>query len=105
MLQLIQQQVQVFFERLHEALENQCGDACEIEGHGCYLELALPSGQVFLLNFHEPTQQIWLSSPFSGAHHYAFVEEEWRSTRVPETLISRLSSELEQQFGQPVILR
>jgi len=100
----MQQRAQVFFERLYEALESQCGNTCDIEGHDCYLELTLPSGQVFLLNFHGPTQQIWLSSPFSGAHHYAFEEGEWRSTRGCETFISRLSSELEQQLGQSVDL-
>jgi frataxin len=104
MSQLFQQQARVFFQRLNEALEDQCGEICELDGDDRYLELSLPSGQVFLLNFHEPTQQIWLSSPVSGAHHYAFVDEEWRSTRVSETLLSRLSTELTQQLDQPVRL-
>ena len=101
---LIRQQAQIFFEKLYETLESQCGDRCDIESYDGYLELTLPSEQVFLVNFHEPTQQIWLSSPFSGAHHYAFEEGEWRSTRGCETFLSRLSSELEQQLGQSVDL-
>jgi frataxin len=103
MSQFLQQQARIFFQELNEALEDQCGDV-ELDGDDHYLELSLPSGQIFLLNFHEPTQQIWLSSPVSGAHHYAFVNEAWRSTRASETLLSRLSTELTQQLGHLVVL-
>ncbi len=40
---------------------------------------------VFILNFHEPTSQIWLSSPISGAHHFELKDKNdfksWISTR------------------------
>ena len=40
---------------------------------------------IFILNFHEPTSQIWLSSPISGAHHFELKDKNdfksWKSTR------------------------
>ncbi len=42
-------------------------------------------GKTFILNYHEPTSQIWLSSPKSGAHHFVLKEKKdlksWYSTR------------------------
>ncbi|MEI8295728.1 MAG: frataxin family protein [Alphaproteobacteria bacterium] len=97
-------QSRVFFQRLNEVLDDQCGAICDIDGDDRHIELSLPSGQVFLLNFHGPTQQIWLSSPISGAHHYVFVDEQWCSTRNQEPILDRLSAELTQTLGQSVML-
>ena len=40
---------------------------------------------LFVLSIHNPTQQIWMSSPISGAHHFECKEEgrefKWISTR------------------------
>ncbi len=53
-------------------------------------------GGVWLVNKHAPTRQIWLSSPLSGARHYAFdaPSGEWRDTRGGGSLLEVLSSEL-----------
>ena len=40
--------------------------------------------QIYILSFHEPTSQIWLSSPISGAHHFKISSKDpltWHSTR------------------------
>ena len=50
----------------------------------------------WLINKHAPTRQIWLSSPLSGARHYAFDEASgtWRDTRGGDDLVSLLSAEM-----------
>ena len=40
--------------------------------------------KVFVISIHEPTNQIWLSSPISGAHHFSYDDsnkKNWVSTR------------------------
>jgi len=40
---------------------------------------------IFILSIHNPSNQIWLSSPISGAHHFKLITEKdfksWTSTR------------------------
>ena len=40
---------------------------------------------IFILSIHNPSHQIWLSSPISGAHHFKLITEKdfksWTSTR------------------------
>ena len=40
---------------------------------------------IFILSIHNPSCQIWLSSPISGAHHFRLIAEKdfksWTSTR------------------------
>ena len=55
----------------------------------------------FILSIHSPTSQIWLSSPFSGAHHFknnSLESVEWVSTRdsninLKQLIIKELGSE------------
>ena len=58
-------------------------------------------GSTFILNFHEPTSQIWLSSPKSGAHHFVLKDKynvkSWCSTRdnsinLHELIVSELNT-------------
>ena len=54
--------------------------------------------QVFILSIHNPTLQIWLSSPISGAHHFELVNDtnEWIGTRDKNlNLIEMLQKELD----------
>ena len=39
--------------------------------------------KVFILSVHNPSLQIWLSSPLSGAHHFELASDEnnWTGTR------------------------
>ena len=47
--------------------------------------LKIESGNnIFILSIHNPSSQIWLSSPISGAHHFQISSSEplvWESTR------------------------
>jgi frataxin len=50
----------------------------------------------WIVNKHAPTRQVWLSSPRSGARHYAFdaASGQWKDTRGGTDLLSHLSAEL-----------
>jgi frataxin-like iron-binding protein CyaY len=36
---------------------------------------------IYQINYHGVTQQIWVSSPVSGAHHFQLDGDTWISTR------------------------
>jgi frataxin len=60
------------------------------------LQAETEAGKTFILNRHVPLKQVWLSSPVSGAHHYAWDDGsgEWLSTRGGEPLEARLIADL-----------
>jgi frataxin len=87
-------------DRLMDRIEGGCPDAdAELEGGILTVELA--DGGKYVLNKHGPLKQLWLSSPKSGAWHFAYDEakREWRSTRGPETLPQVLARELGEATG------
>ncbi|MEC8265617.1 MAG: frataxin domain-containing protein [Pseudomonadota bacterium] len=54
--------------------------------------------RVFILSIHNPTSQIWLSSPLSGAHHFELEidTKKWIGTRDKNlNLIEMLKIELD----------
>jgi frataxin len=79
-------------DSLLESLEEEIDDA---ELQGGVLTVEGEEG-TWVVNKHAPTRQIWLSSPKSGARHYAFDEGAglWRDTRGNGDLLSTLSGEL-----------
>ena len=54
----------------------------DFEGENLIIEI---DSSTFVLSIHNPTQQIWVSSPLSGAHHFEYKEDgtgfKWLSTR------------------------
>lgn len=82
-------------DSLLAALEEGIGDHADAELQGGVLTVE-GEGGVWLVNKHAPTRQIWLSSPKSGARHYAFdeVSGQWRDTRGDADLLKTLSAEL-----------
>jgi len=61
------------------------------------LTIHLGDGRQLILNKHRPMQQLWLSSPFSGASHYRYDAQSttWRNTRHPDdTLPHKLYQEI-----------
>ena len=50
------------------------------------LVINLPGGLQYLINKHGVTCQIWLSSPFTGAHHFKRKNDIWVHTRSDEQL-------------------
>jgi frataxin len=86
-------------DSLLAALEEGIGDHTDAELQGGVLTVegdAKSGGGVWLVNKHAPTRQIWLSSPRSGARHYAFdgASGRWQDTRGGDDLLATLSSEL-----------
>lgn len=69
-----------------------CGDA-ELQGGVLTLE---GDGGTWVVNKHAATRQLWLSSPKSGARHYAFEASSglWQDTRGGADLLATLSREL-----------
>lgn len=92
-------------DRLMAGIEDGCPDA-EAELEGGILTVELKGGGKYVLNKHAPLKQLWLSSPKSGAWHFAYdaAKREWRSTRGPETLPQVLASELGAATGAAVAL-
>src|SRR5215510_54324 len=77
------------------ALEEGIGGHADAELQGGVLTVDGDDG-TWIVNKHAPTQQIWLSSPKSGARHYAFEASsgQWRDTRGGADLLTTLSGEL-----------
>ena len=82
-------------DSLLAALEEGIGQHADAELQGGVLTVEGREG-IWLVNKHAPTQQIWLSSPRSGARHYAFdgASGQWRDTRGGDDLLSALTAEL-----------
>ncbi len=91
--------------RLQAAIESAEGelDAELVNG---ILTIETESGGKYLLNRHAPNRQIWLSSPVSGAWHFAWNEEgqAWISTRGSERLDELLGRELSEATGEAIEL-
>jgi frataxin len=86
-------------DSLLAALEAGIGDHADAELQGGVLTVdgdAKSGGGTWIVNKHAPTRQIWLSSPVSGARHYAFDDAtgQWRDTRGGDDLLAVLSAEL-----------
>jgi frataxin len=82
-------------DSLLEALEEDIGEHAEAELQGSVLTVE-GEGGTWIVNKHAPTRQIWLSSPRSGARHYAFDAGSglWQDTRGSGDLLTTLSEEL-----------
>ena len=50
---------------------------------------------IFLLNYHGTMDQIWLSSPISGAHHFVYISPQWLCTRSNRDLEEVLRNDLD----------
>jgi frataxin len=83
-------------DSLLKYLEEEIGEHAEADLQGSVLTVQNAEIGVWLINKHAPTQQVWLSSPKSGARHYAFEagSGRWRDTRGGADLLTVLSAEL-----------
>ncbi len=80
---------------LAETVESKL-DSADLEYIQGVLTIELDDGRQFVVNRHEPTKQIWLSSPISGAHRFAFDEadDKWKKTGTSAILADFLLNEL-----------
>ncbi len=88
-------QFEVRADELLATLEEEIGRHEDADLQGGVLTVEGGQG-TWLLNKHAPTQQIWLSSPLSGARHYAFdaASGRWLDTRGGPDLLKLLAVEL-----------
>lgn len=69
--------------RLMDAIDVSGADALEADLRDGILTIDLESGAQYIINKHAPNREIWVSSPASGAWHFAYDENRraWRDTR------------------------
>lgn len=93
-------------ETLFDALDDAIGDNADVDLEGSILTIELDDGRQYVINKHAPSREIWVSSPVSGAAHYAYDLEAgaWVSTRDASVLTEMLSAELSGVTGQTVTL-
>jgi frataxin len=74
------------------AVEAKLDDRLDVELQEGILTIDMEDGGRYLINKHAPNQQIWLSSPASGAWHFASAGPGagWVSTRDPGTTLAGL---------------
>ena len=69
------------FHRLADSEMNYLMSVIEEQDKDCILDvdilneiltITLPSNKQYVINKQNYTQQIWLSSPFTGAHHFDY---------------------------------
>jgi len=82
-------------DRLLAVLEEEIGDHADAELQGGILTVEGDEG-TWIVNKHAPTRQVWLSSPKSGARHYAYdaPSGQWKDTRGGVDLLAVLAAEL-----------
>ncbi len=94
-------------ETLHDLMdriEAAAGDVLEVDLVGGVLTITLDSGAEYVINKHAPSRELWLSSPASGAGHYAYDEARaaWLEVRTGGALAALLEEELEAVAGRPL---
>jgi frataxin len=90
--------------QVFDAIEDVGMRQAEVDLEGSVLTVEIDGIGTYVLNKHAPMQQLWLSSPRSGAHHFAWDGQRWASTRGGPDLMSLLSGEFGQALGVPVTL-
>lgn len=79
---------------LADFFDTSWGDADVDLGEDALL-ITLPTHKQYIINKHGVTQQLWVSSPFTGAHHFAYQEGAWMCTRTGIRLEDLLKNERE----------
>jgi frataxin len=81
-------------ERIADAVEDNL-DTADADIQSGILTITLPGRGQYVINKHTPNREIWVSSPKSGAYHFAWQNETWVSTRdASVALVPLLSAEL-----------
>jgi len=93
-------------ESLFDAIDEAIGDDADVDLENGILTVELEDGRQYVINKHSPNQQIWLSSPISGAAHYKYDDATtaWISTRSSDVLLDVLNAEMSQIAGVSVRL-
>ena len=83
-------------DSLLTSLEAALADHTDAELQGSSVLNVETDDGTWVVNKHAPTRQIWLSSPRSGARHFAYdlAARAWKDTRGGADLLTVLSGEL-----------
>lgn len=94
-----------FLAALSQAFEDALPQA-EVDLEGSVLSVELEDGGTYVINKHAPMRQIWLSSPTSGATHFARDQESdrWIDTRGGRDLAHMLREEIRAATGAELAL-
>lgn len=91
-------------EAMMETLDEQIGDAADVDMQGGILTIQLDSGGQYVINKHGPNHQIWVSSPVSGAWHFGWRGDGWVESREGREMVALLEGELGTATGGTVSL-
>lgn len=94
--------VESFLEAIADEIETRDEEmVIDIDLTDGVLTLELDTGQQYVISRHEPSGQVWLSSPISGGLHYDYNEEEemWELAKDGSRLDELLTKELYQYTG------
>jgi iron donor protein CyaY len=71
-------------------------DSYDIDYQEKILTINCPEERCFILHWHSPSQQLWLSSPLSGAWTFSYNSEteQWISSKHSKNLVELLKTEL-----------
>jgi frataxin len=85
---------EILADSLLSCLEEALGEEADAELQGSVLTVQGEDG-TWVVNKHAPTRQVWLSSPRSGARHFAFDDKtgQWKDTRGGNDLLTLLAEE------------
>lgn len=94
-----------FLAALTSAFEDALPQA-EVDLENGILTVELEGGGTYVINKHAPTRQIWVSSPTSGATHFARDQGtgRWIDTRGGRDLARLLSDEIRAATGAELAL-
>lgn len=85
-----------------EAIDDALGDDLDVDIQGGVLTIELDTGGQYVINKQAPNREIWMSSPASGAAHFAYqAGRGWVATRSDGTLHGMLEQELAAATGKP----
>ena len=86
-------------QTLSEALEDADKDyKLEVDLLDGILSIELPDGGQYVINRHDASMQIWLSSPISGAGHFSYKDGLWISSD-NRNFINTIKTEIKSSTG------
>ena len=94
------------FDSIAQKTILQISDKIESSDEGCLIDIEYAEGILtlitnqgtYILNKNSPAQEIWLSSPLSGAHHFQCHNEKWIN-KDNDDLYKLIYSEIEKIIG------
>lgn len=93
--QLADETIQNLSDSIEDADKDYQLDVDLLDG---ILNIELPDGGQYVINRHDASMQIWLSSPISGASHFSYNEGQWISSD-NRNFIEVIKSEIDKKTG------